>query len=229
MREALRLVGRIISGITWIVIAGAVLVWGYLALLAYLDARRVVGTAQKPIGTAIEKADCVFTAATGKEEVNPDLSPEELRILAIAAGVAIDREGENSECFELTENELIDAYIRMNNRYKGRPATDLTTKSIIWLPNDWSPPFIWRDRPICLIRGGREETIKRLKPIVAQRLKDGPAPGCADKVLRPGFHLGGWIGGEGKARAAVSKYPVDKEWEKRRGTRRCNASFRCSP
>jgi hypothetical protein len=229
MREVLKLVNRIIAGVTLISIAAAAGIWGYLALLAYLDARKVAGTAQKPIVTAIEKADCVIIAATGKEEVNPDLTPEELKVLAIAAGVAIDREGENSDCFELTEDTLIDAYVRMNERYKNRPSTELTTKSIIWLPNKWTQPWLWRDRPICLIRGGREETIKRLKPIVERRLKSGVAPGCADKLLRPGFHLGGWIGDETKARAEVSKYPVDQAWEKKRGQRVCNASFRCSP
>jgi len=232
MREALRLIGKIVSGITMISLAVAAGIWGYLALIAYLDARKVAGTAQKPIATAIEKVDCVLSAALNKEVINPELTPEEQNVLAIAAGVAIDREGEVSQCIEDVEIELVDAYIRLKSQYPKRSYEDLVVRSDIWWPSDLKRPWYWRDRPVCLLRGGREATINRLKPIIKQRLEEGLRPGCADKIERAGLHLGGWVAREGKAQARIATYPEDKGWKAKEAStegRVCQTKFRCSP
>lgn len=177
----------------------------------------------------IAKLDCVVRTSLGQQEIiNPELTPEERTILAIAVGVAIDREGETPECQEDVDIGLIDAYIRLNAASPQTPAEDVTTTSRIWLPDSWEYPWYWKDRPICWVRSGREATVERLKPIVKERLKTGPAQGCGDRVKRATMHLGGRLGGERKAQAEVLKYRQDSEWKKKQGNRKCLTDFRCS-
>ena len=178
----------------------------------------------KAIQHPAEQADRLKRTVSGQEQKpDPTLSSDEQAVLAIAAGVAIDREGEKPECVEEVYDGLIDAYIRLKSRYKKTSYEDLVTKSVIWLPPDWKYPWYWRDRPINWITSGRETTIERLKPIVRERLKNGPGPGCADRIQRAGFHLGGKLAGEGEARERVSRLPGDPRW---RG-KSCLTKFHC--
>ena len=214
VKETAKAVSSVASLASIALIAAPFIIVGILAYVFYRDLPDVRGTASKTIRTI-----------TGQEhKPDPTLSSEGRKVRAIAAGVAIDREGEKPECVAKVDDGLINAYIRMNDRNKNLPPEDLTTKSVIWLPGNWTYPWYWRDRPIDLIVSGREATVERLMPIVRERLKTGPGPGCADKILRAGFHLGGKLAGEGGARTQVSKLPEDPEWK----ATSCLTRFHCS-
>lgn len=228
--EFLRIVSQLIARLTLLSFGLATLVGVGWLVFAYLDARKVAQTAQKPLVMVIEKADCIWSAALGKEVINPELSQEEQDILSIAAGVAIDREGETTACMEDVEIELIDSNVRLKYDFPTRSYDDLVTKSDIWWPSDLKRPWYWKDRPVCLIRAGRENTIKRLKPIVKERLA-AARQGCANIIERAGFHLGGWLAREGKAQARVATYPEDKAWQAKEASkqgRKCETKFRCA-
>gem|GEM_PF-5196129 len=181
-------------------------------------------------GKSLEELDKQRRTIGGYEHIpDPSLSLKQRRVRAITAGVCIDIEGETPACREDAEDWLIDTYIRLNGKYSRTSPEDITTKSYAWLPDDWEYPIYWRDRPLETIEKGREACNARIKPRVEQRIEHGVSEGCSDKVERPGFHLGGKIGGEGSARQRVTRYREDTAWLKKQGERKCKIKFRCAP
>lgn len=177
----------------------------------------------------IEEADKWKRTIGGHEhKPDPSLSANQLKVRAFTVGTCIDTEGETPECREDAEDVTIDVYVRLGERFPNTSPEDITTKSYAWLPNDFQYPVFWRDRPLELIERGREACIARLRPKVEDRVRKGPNVGCGDKIQRPGFHLGGKLGGESGARKRVSQYPQDQMWLVKQGNRKCRIKVHCS-
>ena len=181
-----KLIAKLLNAAMVIPIAIAVIGIVVAALWLFSFTERGIKVTEK----GIKEADKIKRTVGGYEH-KPDetLSLIQRRVRAITAGVCIDTEGETPECREDAEDVTIDAYVRLNNRFSQTSPEDITTKSYVWLPNDWEYPIHWRDRPLETIERGREACVARLKPKIEERVQKGPGAGCGDRTQRPGSHL----------------------------------------
>lgn len=172
------------------------LVLGIVVGLVYLY-NNTLGSVGGVVGTSVERIDELRRAALGWEQKPLEGSDLENAVAAIAAGVAIDSEGEPPQTLVHVQEAMIDAHLRYKKLRQELSYQEIVEKSKLWLPDDWKYPRRWRDRPISMLTRGRETTIARLKPIIAKKLSAGTiAEGCADRYVRPGWHTGGLWGGE---------------------------------
>lgn len=180
-------------------------VFAYTALTFYRGAGHVGSVVTAPL----ERADELRRTALGWEQKPLEGSELEVAAASIAAGVAIDSEGEQPKSLVEVQHEMIDAHLRYKKLHPQLSYQEIVEKSRLWLPDDWQP-WLWRDRPITMITRGRETTVARLKPVVAEKLRKETIPlGCADRYIRPGWHTGGQIAGEARARTRVALFPRD--------------------
>lgn len=225
-KETAKAVRSLATLSTVALIATPFIIIGVLAYFFYRDLPDVRGAARK----TVEQADKAKRTVGGYEH-KPDETQNltQRRVRAITAGVCIDIEGETPECREDAEDWLIDTYVRLNNRFSGTSPEDITTKSYVWVPDDWEYPPQWRDRPIETIEKGREACNARLKPKVELRVEKGANEGRSDKIQRPVYHVGGFFGGEFFAYRRVAKYPQDAAWLRKQGNRKCRIKFHYVP
>lgn len=165
-------------------------------------------------------------AVVRMEPVRPsNLSDRENDARDIAAAVAIDLEGERVDLLAEARLELIDVFLRAKARLPGLSYRQLVAKAIEFVPDDFQYPWHWRDRDVEVTIKRRAETVRELMPLVAARMKSGPGPGCAAKIIRPKLHIFGLAGGEWKAWKVVETYPSDPKL-KGKGFQ---TDFRCLP
>lgn len=173
-----------------------VLTLGIVACAAYLY-NATFGSVGGVVGTSVERADELRRSVLGWEQKPLKGSEGEVAVAAIAAGVAIDSEGEPPQTLVRVQEAMIDAHLRYKQLHPEFSYQEIVEKSRLWLPDDWAYPWWWRDRPVTMLMRGRETTIKRLTPLIEAKLSATRiAEGCADRYVRPGWHTGGILGGE---------------------------------
>jgi len=189
----IKIIHRVLAIAHWALIAAVVLGIGYFGYTVLQGA----GSVGRVVTVPLERADELRRVVLGWEQKPLAGSELEVAVAAIAAGVAIDSEGEPPKTLAAVQEAMIDAYLRYKKLHPKLSYQEIVEKSRLWLPDDWVYPRRWRDRPVEMLTRGRETTIERLKPVVAEKLsKKSIAPGCADRYLRPGTHLGGLWAGE---------------------------------
>jgi hypothetical protein len=152
----------------------------------------------------------VGRAVLRMEKPRPDGEPSlEESAGWIAAGMAIDLEKERSDLLRDARTEYVDIVMRTRERLPGLSYREIITKAVTWVPDDWEYSSIWQDRDESVIRLRRSATVSELVPFVLERLKHGAGEGCAAKIIRPKFHVFGWMGGESKAAKVIATYPQD--------------------
>lgn len=189
----MRIIHRTLAIVQWALIAAVVLGIGYFGYTMFESAGKVGRVVTAPL----ERADELRRIVLGWEQKPIAGSELEVSAAAIAAGVAIDSEGEPPKTLAAVQEAMVDAHLRYKKLHPNFSYQEIVEKSRLWLPDDWTYPRRWRDRPVEMLTRGRETTIARLKPAITEKLSQKSiAPGCADRYLRPGTHLGGLWGGE---------------------------------
>jgi hypothetical protein len=144
------------------------------------------------------------------EPVRPsNLSDTENDARDVAVALAIDLEGERTDLLTEARIELIDVFLRAKKRLPGLSYRTLVAKAIEFVPDDFDYSWRWQDRDVEVTAKRRQETVKELTPIVLERMRAGPGPGCAAKIVRPSLHWAGFLGGERKAWQVIRTYPKD--------------------
>lgn len=207
-----------------------IILWTVFALVFFGGAYLVLGQLGGGLGSVVQKPaeliDSGWRIVMGREaKPDPTVPPNEHDVRVISAAVAIDSTGELVSCLTDVQAEIIQVHLRLKKSLPGISHEQIVTKALTWVPNDHDYGMIWVDRSITTIEKGREATIARLKPLVTAALKKEPAPGCANKFVRPGFHAFGTLGGEGGAAKVIRTYPKDPRWE----GKACKIDFRCAP
>lgn len=154
-----------------------------------------------------------------------NLSDKENDARDIATAVAIDLEKERTDLLAEARIELIDVFLRAEKRLPGLTIRRLVARAVEMLPDDFDYAWPWQDRDVEVTAKRRQETVKELIPIVLERMKSGPGPGCAAKIIRPKWHWAGQTGGEWRAARVIRTYPKDPRLE-HKGFK---TDFRCLP
>jgi hypothetical protein len=143
----------------------------------------------------------------------------------IAGAAAIDCEGERADLIGQCWLEVTDIILRTKKRLPHLSYRQIVAKALTWVPDDFDYRWPWQDRDTAITEMGRSETVKELVPIVAKRMRSGPADGCAAKIRRAKWHWAGRAGGEGRAAKKIATYPKDPRYE----GKGFNTDFRCLP
>jgi hypothetical protein len=154
-----------------------------------------------------------------------NLSERENDARDIATAVAIDLEGERTDLLAEARIELIDVFLRTKQRLPGLTYRRLVARAVEMLTDDFKYSWPWQDRDVEVTAKRRQETVKELVPIVLERMKSGPGPGCAAKIIRAKMHWAGYAGGEWKAVKVIRTYPTDPRLEGKGFL----TDFRCLP
>jgi hypothetical protein len=212
MRELFRLLRSIILTVGILAGAGAVGVWGYLALQIYQDTKSIGKSVTGPfviIGDTWRtfRGTQVHDVKT-KTEV-AQLTPED-RMFAVM--IAKDSDGEPSITRRLAMIENADAVLRL--RELGVRIPETFRKCHLWTPLDWEhekKAWKWIDREL-----GRTEDdvpadiLKEAIDIVVAKKGAMPDPAkCAVHIIRPKNHMTSTWSGEYAARDAIRKMKED--------------------